>query len=209
MIATLKPTQPNGPLDALQAGFLAILPRIERHGQVVFRHLPSCKKEEAIQEMCCLAWKWYCRLVERGKNIAEFSSGLADFVARNIKRGRRLCGEEGARDVLSPFVQQRHGFAVKTHGRHGSVLADALTDNTATPPDEQAAFRIDFLDWQASYGERDLNIMDDLMRGERTGAVSRKFGLSPGRVSQLRRSYAEDWQRFQGESVEDSAVAAA
>ena len=40
------------------------------------------------------------------------------------------------------------------------------------------------------------------MLGGRTKEVSRLFGLSPGRVSQLRRQLMEDWRRFCGELVE-------
>jgi hypothetical protein len=34
------------------------------------------------------------------------------------------------------------------------------------------------------------------MLGERTKEVSRKFGLSQGRISQKRRFFLEDWRRF-------------
>jgi hypothetical protein len=44
--------------------------------------------------------------------------------------------------VLSPLAQRRHGFAVGSlpavSTLLGSVLEDALRDNTQTPPDEQA-----------------------------------------------------------------------
>ena len=34
------------------------------------------------------------------------------------------------------------------------------------------------------------------MRGERTKDLSDKYGLSPGRIRQLRREFHDDWQRF-------------
>ena len=34
---------------------------------------------------------------------------------------------------------------------------------------------------------------------ERTKELSRKYGVSQGRVSQLRRDYQDDWRRFCGE----------
>jgi hypothetical protein len=46
--------------------------------------------------------------------------------------------------------------------------------------------------------ERDPRLAEDLMAGERTQDVSSKFGLSPARVSQLRRDFHDDWQRFCG-----------
>jgi hypothetical protein len=38
--------------------------------------------------------------------------------------------------------------------------------------------------------------IDHLMVGERTLEVSRRFGFSPARVSQLRREFRDDWSRF-------------
>jgi hypothetical protein len=34
------------------------------------------------------------------------------------------------------------------------------------------------------------------MLGERTLDVAGKYGLSPGRVSQLRRQFHDDWRRY-------------
>jgi hypothetical protein len=39
-------------------------------------------------------------------------------------------------------------------------------------------------------------MIDDLMVGERTLAVADGYGLSPGRISQLRREFHDDWERF-------------
>ena len=40
------------------------------------------------------------------------------------------------------------------------------------------------------------------MTGERTLDVSRKHGLTPARISQLRRDFHDDWERFGGSKVE-------
>ena len=67
---------------SLQLVFLSLLPRIERHGRFYFRFL-RCphKREEAVAEMVALAWRWYVRLVKRGKDPSQFSSALASFAA--------------------------------------------------------------------------------------------------------------------------------
>jgi hypothetical protein len=105
-----------------------------------------------------------------------------------------------ARDALSPLAQQRQGFAVgqlpDCSGPHGNAFDEALRDNRRTPPDEQCAFRIDFPAWRATRAERDRRALDDLMLGERTLDVAGKYGLSPGRVSQLRREFLLDWRRY-------------
>jgi hypothetical protein len=42
-------------------------------------------------------------------------------------------------------------------------------------------------------------MIDELMIGESTKVVAARFGLSPGRVSQKRREFFQDWLRFHGE----------
>jgi hypothetical protein len=189
---------------ALQAAFLAaVLPKVVAHGRVYFRHLRAERKEEAVAEMVALAWRWHRRLAERGKDATRFPCALARFAARAVRSGRKLAGMDRARDVLSPQARQRHGFAVgkvpDCGTLDGSPLEEALHDNTRSPPDQQAMFRIDFPLWRASRTERDRRVLDDLMLGGRTLEVAGRHGLSPGRVSQLRREFLLDWRRFCGE----------
>jgi hypothetical protein len=52
----------------LQASFIAlVLPRVLSHGRVCFRDV-KCphRREEAIQDMIGLAWRWHLRLAEKG-----------------------------------------------------------------------------------------------------------------------------------------------
>jgi hypothetical protein len=189
-------------LARLHDAFLAlVVPKVVSHGRVYFRHLRSAElKEEYIAEMVALAWKWHRRLAERGKDATQFPTAIATFAARAVCSGRRLAGMDRAKDVLSPQARQRHCFAVAKlpdySALDGSPLHEALHDNTQTPPDEQCAFRIDFPAWRATHAERDRQVLDDLMLGERTLDVAGKYGLSPGRVSQLRREFLLDWRRY-------------
>ena len=75
-----------------------------------------------------------------------------------------------------------------------------------TPPDEQAAFRIDFPAWVRTHTHRHRRLIKDLMHGERTKAVARKYGVSAARISQLRRELMEDWRRFRGEAPTTAAA---
>jgi hypothetical protein len=190
------------PGAGLHARFLSILPRIATHGRVYFRHLRRADREEAIQEMVALSWKWFLRLAGRGKDATRFPSALASYAARAVRSGRRVCGQERGRDALSPSAQRRHGFLVSALPEVSTLsdnpLSEALADNTRTPPDEQCAFRLDFPAWRLSRAERDRRIIDELMRGERTLDVAGRHGLSPARVSQLRREFHADWARFCG-----------
>jgi hypothetical protein len=133
-------------------------------------------------------------------------TALASFAVRAVQAGRRVTGSESSQDVLSVTAKLRHGVRV-FHLPESGILAsngwqEAVADNARTPHDEQAAFRIDFPAWLATRSDRDRRLIADLAVGERTGDVARKYGLSAGRVSQLRRAFCEDWTRFCGGTIQ-------
>jgi hypothetical protein len=215
MSAPTNSFNPSSANNHLHAAFLVILPRIEAHGQICFRDV-KCpdRKQDFICEMVGLSWKWFLRLVEKGRNPLDFPSALATYAARAVKSGRRLTGQEG-KDAMSILAQHRHRFKVEslpTSTRrcfedvhlsvHGQQALDAfeerLRDNTMTPPPDAAAFRIDFPAWLRTRTERDLRLIEDMMNDERTTDLAKKHGLTAGRVSQLRREFHDDWERFCG-----------
>jgi hypothetical protein len=195
---------PHSPLADLHARFLQILPRIDLHGRVYFRHL-KCphRQEDAIQEMIALAWKWFQRLAQKGEDGTCFPSALASFAARAVRCGRRLVGQENSKDVLSPLAQQRHHFAVGKlpdfSTRSDNPIAEALIDNTVWPVPEQVAFRLDFPAWLRSLSERNRTLALDMALGHRTQELARRYDISQARISQLRRYFEHDWTRFRGD----------
>ena len=206
-------------LDELHARFLDLLPRIELHGDIYFRHLKAHRKADAIQEMRALAWLWYVRLINRGRDPQDFVATFVTLLARAVNSGRRLAGMARAKDVLNPAAQRRHGFHVErlpsstqaSHERlysevHGQELHDAfeerLRDNTITPVVDQVQFRIDFPAWLKTLTGRERRLVRAMARGERTLDLSRQFQLSPSRISQLRREFQEGWLRFIADPTE-------
>jgi hypothetical protein len=146
--------------------------------------------------------KSFVNCVRNGKDPLEFPMALARRAAQAVHNGRRLCGQEKIKDVLSPRAQQQHNFTVVSlpegSSLYGNVFDEALIDNTQAPVPDQVAFRIDFPAWRLTRCDRDRRVIDDLMRGERTLDVADRHGLTPGRVSQLRRDFQQDWDRFCG-----------
>src|SRR5262245_39778587 len=209
------PRSPSGPKpnpDPLHARFLALLPCVELHATTGFRHV-RCpqRKADCIAEAVALAWQRFLRLTEQGKDVFEFPVAFACLVVRAVRCGRRL-GGQNANEVLSPLAQRRHGFHVESlpqaicasHERlYASPLGQQWLDSfeerlhhSASPVPDQVAFGIDFPLWRGTRSERDRRVIDALMAGGSTKDVSQKFGLTPGRVSQLRRDFLEDWRRF-------------
>lgn len=191
-------------LDQVHDAFLSILSKIETHARVSFRH-EKCPgtRADRIAETIAVCWMWFRRLANRGKDATAFPAVLASFVARQVKSGRRLCGQEKPNDVLSPRAQQLRGFVVEKlpdfSTMNGAPVEEALHDNSQTPVPDQVVFRCDFPRWRSTRTRRDRRLMNDLMIGERTKDVAKKFSISAGRVSQLREDFHRDWRRFVNE----------
>jgi hypothetical protein len=192
---------------SVTAVFLTHLPRFEAHARFAFRRV-GCPHARAdrVAETIGLAWRHFAALSRRGKKPEEFVTTLALRCSQAVKAGRRLAGCETGTDVLSPVAQVRHDVRVTRLPEHDRALdrhplpgelADALTDNTKSAVPEQAAFRLDFPRWRASLRRRDRKILDALAGGERTADAARRFRISPGRISQLRREFEEGWREFQ------------
>lgn len=197
---------PTPSRDQVHADFMAAEPRIRRHARIYFRQVPCHhRKADCISEAVALAWKWWVRLIERGKDPSTFVSALATFAARHVQAGRKLCGIDHAKDVLSPTAQQRHSFTVSSLPQISTLnpnpLSEALTDNTQSPVPDQVIFRCDFFEWLNSHSQRNRDIAVEMARGEKTKTLARRFKVSPGRISQLRRDFHDDWERFTSDEL--------
>jgi hypothetical protein len=145
------------------------------------------------------SWRWFVRLAEKGKDATRFASTLAMFAARGAgwPAAHRHGTAPGRAVAAGPAAAPVHVCLLSDGSRlRGNVLEEALHDNTLTPVLYQVIFRLDFPRWRRTRTERDRRLLHDLMVGERTGAVSQKYGLSPSRVGQLRRELHADWDRF-------------
>jgi hypothetical protein len=201
------PTSTAPGIDALQQNFLAMLPRIELHAEIMFRHLRCPHKQaDAIQETIAVAWQWFLRATEQGKDVNEFVSALATFATRHVRAGRRLCGLDRARDVLSPVAQQKKGFTISSLPKYstlsGSIFDQALRDNTQSPVPDQVAFRCDFPVWLERLSDRNRRLARDMALGHCTQDLAAMHTVTQGRISQLRRYFMDDWERFTATSEE-------
>ena len=150
-----------------------------------------------------MAWKWFRRLAEKGKDARQFASVLASFAAKAVRCGRRVTTQLKPKDVLNELAQQRRGFSVSKlpdfEALNTNPLFEALIDNRRSPIPDQVQFRLDFPAWLRTRTQPDCRIIGDMMAGQRTLDLSQRYGISPARISQLRREYHCDWQRYCGE----------
>jgi len=190
-----------------QDRFLAMLPWIETLARRAARRLPLRLRAEFMADVVAKAWVAFARLIEDGKGAAAFATPLARFAIAHVRAGRHVGSQQNSADVLSPRAQRLRGLCVvqiqETDGRHGR-WHDAIVEDYRTPPDEAAAFRIDFPAFLSLLPGRDRQIGEELALGHTTQDVARRFGVSPGRVSQLRRELQRAWDAFHGEHAESS-----
>ena len=191
--------------ESWQAGFLNILPAIETHAKIRFRKLPAERRSDAIQEAIAHACVNYQLLAARGQLDVAHPGTLADFAVRHVRIGRHIGGrQDAAQDVLSPICQERHGVTVGRFEPQRSSTGTAGWEQIAIedrkiPVADLAAFRLDFAEWLRSLTRRDRKIIGAFVSGERTSGVAGRFGITAGRVSQLRRKFEQLWRVFQGE----------
>jgi hypothetical protein len=204
------------PSNGWQSGFLQVLPAIKTHAQISFRYLPPEKREDLIQETIASACVAYQRLAAQGKLHLACPSSLANYAVKQARDGRHVGGcQDKAKDPLSKRCQYRHGVRVVSYHRQRLVTRSGsggvgwmqltLADRKDPIP-ETVAFRVDFARWLRTLTRRDRRMITAFIRGDGTFDVAKKFGVTAGRVSQLRRQYERLWAVFQGELATEKAA---
>jgi hypothetical protein len=186
-----------------QAGFLTMLPTIRQQLRFAFRDLTTEEREEAVAETTASAAIVYARLFQLGKTDVAYPSALARFAAAQYRSGRRVGNRLNVNDVMSRYAQRRRGIHVERLDKFDLEQGwkEVFVEDRSCTPAELAASRIDFDDWLRGLSAKRRRIAATLAAGESTIGAARKFGLSPGRISQLRRELDEDWRAFHGEPV--------
>lgn len=199
------------PTPAWHEGFLAMLPAIVRHARVLLPPLNPEARQNAIQEVIANATVAYARLAELGKEDVAYPTPLATFAVAQYRTGRRVGNRLNVHDVLHPFCQRRKKITVTRldhfDKEEGQWKEAVVQDTRIASVPQIVAFRCDFPQWLASHSRRDRRIAEALATGHTTGEVAKRFGVSAGRVSQLRRELAESWRKFHGEQSPYSPAA--
>jgi hypothetical protein len=113
---------------------------------------------------------------------------------------RSIHHDRPRRDAGPLAVRSLHSSDRACDPWRGVVLADRRSEVA-----ELACFRLDFEEWLARRSRRDRQVIGGLGAGEPAKALVERLGLTPGRISQLRRLYQRSWKQFQGEAVATAA----
>ena len=199
MIAIAKRPGKN-PVPAWHEQFLAMMPTIITHACICFPNVRFEAREELVQEVLANCLVAFDRLVKMGKADLAYPSVLARYAVAQVRHGRRIGGQLNANDVSSSYAQRRNGIVVERldeqDDRNGSWREIVVEDRRATPADT-AACRIDFRDWLRRLSAKQQRIAKLLATGEKASTVAKRFHLTDGRISQMRRELQASWDEFQ------------
>lgn len=182
-----------------QPDFLTLLPVIERSIRVAFRQLKGDHRDEAVQEAICHCCQAYARLCQQGRGGVANASSLARYAVAHYRVGRRVSQALNVKDVMSPHCQYRKGVRVESLAaseRPTAEWQEMLVENRQVSPADLAASRIDYPAWLSTLGPFRRRIAETLATGETTRQAALQFGVSPARISQLRREFLNAWEAF-------------
>jgi hypothetical protein len=135
--------------------------------------------------------------VQQGKSGDEtvFRS-MIWYAVQQTKVGRlpQGGGSRSAQCVLNNARRRLRGVNIEP------LNLNHFVGQSASVPDA-AAFRVDTPAFLNSLSERDRGIANDLAAGMMTKDVARKWGVTPGAISQFRTRFRKWWAEFHGEAA--------
>jgi len=185
--------------------FIAMLPVIEQQARLAFRSADPESREEMTAEVVANSYCAYQRLVERGKQDVVHPTPLSRYAIRQVRAGRRVGTKLNARDVMSPANRRVLIESIDKFDWQDDQWKEVLVEDRHVGPAETVAARIDVAAWVRALGCTKRRIAKLLAKGETTSAAARVFGLSSGRISQLRQELSDSWMEFQGDLADDDA----
>ena len=209
MIAALRPDTGHEESRFDPDQFLILVPAIRRQAKFAFQRRGAEAQEELVQEVTANAYRAWVRLMNNGRSEVVFPTPLAQFAIRQVRTGRRVGCRSNINDVLSLHACRIHRVKVSRLMQREAgtdVCYQLLVEDRHAGPAETAAARIDVAQWLNTLPRRYRQMDQALALGNTTGAVARQFGLSAGRVSQLRGWFRKQWERFQSGAHPDGNV---
>ncbi len=188
---------PAAPQD-WQPEFEKLLPAILSQARFPLRYLFDEAREEALQEVLATACVAFARLHQQGRADIATASSLARFAVRRYRIGRRMAERTYVDDVSSPACRARRGVRVESCTSENRVWDELLAIDRRRTPAELVASKLDFYAFLETLDYRQRQIAAALATGETTQDTAQVFGLSPGRISQIRQEFKAAWERFVG-----------
>jgi DNA-binding NarL/FixJ family response regulator len=127
---------------------------------------------------------------------------LARYGVRQARDGRKVGGHLNVNDISSGYCQRLKNVVVDRldqFDQEENAWQEVLVEDRHADAAAIVQTKLDMSAWLASLKRRDRRVAEFLAQGETTKAAARKFRVSAGRVSQLRRELAASWKGFVGD----------
>jgi hypothetical protein len=174
--------------------FISRLPEMKDLAAGHFRHLDPEAREEAVQNSVVLAYRYWRRLVERGRDAEGLLKGVLWWACRHTRLGRQGGGRAKAKPkCVLDYARRGMGEVIVQRG----LDLNHFIGQSASVPDA-VAFRVDIPAFLRTLPERDQQIARDLAIGTGTKEVARKYGVSAPAISQFRTRFRRKYDAFYG-----------
>ena len=181
--------------------FVVMLPKIRNNARWAFKDYNPDRRTEAVQAIVVIAFELHKRLAVQGRLDESFPSPLSRFAIARYKEGRTGGAPSCSTDVTSEYCKALGRSSVRNYGLALHIAdtfeSEATVMDAKYPVADAVQFKIDFFEgWLPLQSPRDQEIILDLAKGETTGDVAKKYGVSDGLISHYRKRYAASWDAF-------------
>ena len=167
-----------------------IMPIIEATVPRAVKQVGAEDCEELVQDTVTMAAQFVESCEARGKPI--YPSSVAYYAIQHAKSGRRSYGATRT-DALCPAAQLDGRSTVTSMDEPIPCDDDdelSLHDLLAAPeedPAQQAGREMDWAELMESLSDREVAILKTTISGDKLDALASRFGISPPRITQLKR----------------------
>ena len=190
-------------IDEVNAKFLKMLPLITMIAKKAFWDYDRDKREDATQSVIVGAFQMFKSLVKRGLMDKAFATPLAWYAIKKHRSGRPGGVKSNSEDVLSERCQilgradVRGILSYRTRSRY--LVEILIYDDRSPDPALDVQCNLDFESWRNTLDKRDRKMLDTFLAGKTTREIAKKFKISEGRVSQMRRELVNSYRKFVGD----------
>lgn len=174
-----------------QDRFANLVPELQRMAKAHFRHLDPEKREESVQNALGLAWKFYARLIEKGRGDEVKIRSCLWYAIQQTKAQRTVQGK-GDTKPKCIYDHARKGCATLNH----VDLTQLVSKRTSVF--DSVSFNVDVSAFLSTLSDRQRSITMDLMNGETTSECAKRYGVTSAAISQWRARFRDLYEQFVG-----------
>lgn len=158
----------------------AVSPLVAQWGARVWKRDPD--REQKICDAQSVAWEFF-----QTAGPTATPQTIAAFAIRHVASGRQF--RESSRSITGPNPRRR------PKPRRAGFDPSAIFREGANPA-RVVCFRDLYQVWLETLNDRQRKVVELLANGDRTEEAAAKCGLTPGRISQIRREVERRWHEL-------------